>query len=407
MKILVIHQNFPGQYKHLLAHLGATGKHEIVGLGQYRRVEIPGIKTILYKPARDIRSDVHHYLKTTEKAVLNGQAIVRVCMALRDKGFRPDVILGHAGWGETLYLKDVYPDVPVIGYFEFFYRSMGADVGFDPQYPANLDDTLRIRTWNMPHLLALDSADFGQTPTVWQRDQVPRRYHDMLNVIHEGIDTGMVRPDPDATLEIREKGLVLGSSDQVITYVARNLEPYRGFHVFMRALPRILRQHPKAHVVIVGGDEVSYGQRLPNNENYRQKLMKEVGSGIDPARVHFLGKVPYTTFLKVLQVSSAHVYLTYPFVLSWSMLEAMAAGCLVIGSNTPPVTEVIRHGENGLLVDFFSTENIADAIAEALAQPSSMQSLRQSAREHIVERYDLHSVCLPQQLGLLERAASK
>lgn len=406
MKILAIHQNFPGQYKHLLFHLGASGKHEIIGVGQHRRADIPGVRTILYKPSRAVRTDAHHYLRTTENAVLNGQAVLRVCMDLRSKGFRPDVILGHAGWGETLYLKDVYPDVPLIGYFEFFYRAVGADVGFDPEYPASFDDNLRIRTWNMPHLLALDGADLGQTPTAWQRDQIPLHYHDLVKVIHEGIDTGTIRPNAQAVLEIKEKGLLLDRSKQVITYVARNLEPYRGFHIFMRALPRILRQHPDAHVVIVGGDEVSYGRRLPNNESYRQKLLAEVGSDIDAARVHFLGRVAYSTFLKVLQVSSAHVYLTYPFVLSWSMLEAMAAGCLVIGSRTPPVMEVINDREHGLLVDFFSTEQIADAVAEALDQPKNMQLLRQNARQRVIEQYDLHSVCLPQQLRLIGQASA-
>ncbi|WP_233556310.1 hypothetical protein [Noviherbaspirillum sedimenti] len=197
MRILAIHQNFPGQYKHLLGHLGTSGKHEIIGVGQHRRVDIPGVKTILYKPSRVIRPDAHHYLKTTENAVLNGQAVLRVCMDLRNKGFRPDVILGHAGWGETLYLKDVYPDVPLIGYFEFFYRAVGADVGFDPEYPASLDDKLRIRTWNMPHLLALDGADFGQTLTTWQRNQVPQRYHDMIHVIH--------RPDAWSSARVRHR----------------------------------------------------------------------------------------------------------------------------------------------------------------------------------------------------------
>lgn len=407
MKILAIHQNFPGQYKHLLFHLGATGKHEIIGIGQHQRVNIPGVKTILYKPGRTVKPDTHHYLRTTENAVLNAQGIVRVCMELRNKGFHPDVILGHAGWGETLYLKDVYPDVPVIGYFEFFYHSVGSDVGFDPEYPASFDDAVRIRTWNMPHLLALDSADYGQTPTAWQKTQIPKRYHDMISVIHEGIDTKAIQPDSNAKLEISAKGIVLDRTNQVITYVARNLEPYRGFHVFMRTLPRLLKQHPNAHVVIVGGDEVSYGRRLPDNQTYRQKLLAEVGNGIEPARVHFLGRVPYSDFLKVLQVSSAHVYLTYPFVLSWSMLEAMSAGCLVIASRTPPVMEVITDRKNGLLVDFFSAEQIAEAVAEALEHPEKMQELRQSARQHIVTHYDLHSVCLPQHIRLLEQAATR
>jgi len=196
-------------------------------------------------------------------------------------------------------------------------------------------------------------------------------------------------------------GRVISKDVELITYVSRNLEPYRGFHTVMRALPEILRRRPKAQVLMLGGDDVSYGRRLPAGETYRQKMLAEVP--VDPARVHFLGRISYDGFVGVLRASAVHIYLTYPFVLSWSMLEAMSCGCLVIGSATPPVQEVIRDRENGLLVDFFSTQQIADRVEEVLDHPNRMQALRDAARQTIVERYDLRRVCLPQLADLLNR----
>lgn len=314
-------------------------------------------------------------------------------------------MVGHNGWGEILFLKDVYPDTPLLGYFEFFYRARGVDVGFDPEYPSTPDSAPRVRMMNAGNLLGLDAADWGQTPTLWQRDQYPARYHDRLLVCHEGIDTSVVRPNAEVQLAL-PTGRVLTRADQVITFVSRNLEPYRGFHVFMRALPELLARHPKAHVVLLGGDEVSYGARLPLGESYKARLLAEVGSRLDPARVHFLGKVPYGTFLQVLQVSSAHVYLTYPFVLSWSLMEAMAAECMIIGSATPPVMEVIAHERNGLLVDFFDRQALLAAVDRALAQGEDLAAMRQAARQHVLNHFDLHGICLPNHRAIIEHLAA-
>jgi glycosyltransferase involved in cell wall biosynthesis len=310
-------------------------------------------------------------------------------------------MLGHNGWGEIWYLKDVFPATPLIGYFEFFYRYHGADVGFDPREADIFDTAPRVRTKNLGNLLALEAVDLGQCPTHWQHSLYPAHYRPLLNVVHEGIDTRTAAPNPDARLQL-SNGKELSAADEVVTYVARNLEPYRGFPEFMRSLPAILERRPQAQVVIVGGDETSYGPSPANGVSYRQALLQELGDSIDLSRVHFLGKVPYTTFLTVLQISSAHVYLTFPFVLSWSMLEAMACGCLVIGSSTAPVEEVVRDGENGLLVDFFSPQDIADKVVAALENPAAGTRLRENARRTVVEGYDLRTKCLPQQLRLLE-----
>ena len=400
MKVLFVHQNFPGQYLHLARHLGAQPGNEVVFITQRADGALPGVRKILYKPHRPITATVHHYLRETEAAAINAQQVARAALNLKGSGFVPDVMLGHNGWGEIWYLKDVFPETPLIGYFEFFYRARGADVGFDPAERALFDTAPRIRTKNLGNLLALDAVDLGQCPTRWQHSLYPKHYHSMLRVVHEGIDTGRAAPDAHARLRLPD-GRELTRADEVVTYVARNLEPYRGFPSFMRSLPAVLVQRPNAQVVVIGGDETSYGPPPPQGATFRQRLLTELGDGLDRQRVHFLGKVPYPVLLKAFQVSSAHVYLTYPFVLSWSMLEAMACGGVVIGSRTPPVMEVIRDNENGMLVDFFSPEEIAAKVVAALREPAAYRSLRENARATIVEHYDLRSKCLPAQLGLL------
>lgn len=401
MKVLCVHQNFPGQYLHVARYLGSRPEHQVIFITQRKEGHLPGVKKIVYKPRRTIAPQVHHYLRESEAAVLNAQEVARIALDLRKSGFIPDVMLGHNGWGEIWYLKDIFPEAPLVGYFEFFYRLHGADVGFDPKEVTTPDTAPRLRTKNLGNLLALDTADLGQCPTEWQKSGYPRRYQSILNVMHEGIDTTVVKPNPRARVIVQDKKIELTAGDEVVTYVARNLEPYRGFPSFMRSLPRVLAARPKAQVLIVGGDGPGYGTRLPKGQTFRQQLLGELQGSIDLSRVHFLGKVPHDGFLKVLQVSRVHVYLTYPFVLSWSMLEAMAAGCLVVGSRTPPVEEVIQHGGNGLLVDFFSPEQIADRIIDALEDSRSFASLRRNARQTIVDRFDLRSICLPAHLRLL------
>ena len=405
MKILFVHQNFPGQYLHLARHLGLIEGNEVVFITQRTDADLPGVRKIVYKPAREVTQGVHHYLAETEAGVLNAQTVARVALGLKDSGFIPDVMLGHNGWGELWYLKDVFPDTPLIGYFEFFYQHHGADVGFEPGTPLIPDVGPRIRTKNLGNLLALNAVDYGQCPTKWQKSRYPNEYQSKLHIVHEGIDTQIVMPDKTARFAIPNTDIELTTDDEVVTYVARNLEPYRGFPSFMRSLPAVLAQRPDAHVLVVGGDETSYGPRPTNGKSFRTQMLEELGETIDLKRVHFLGKVPYSSFVKILQVSTVHVYLTYPFVLSWSMLEAMSTECLIVGSRTQPVEEVIRDGENGLLVDIFSSEEIARRVVEVLADRNAYVAIRQNARRTIVEHYDLRTICLPAQLRLVKMAA--
>lgn len=378
MRVLVVHQNFPGQFGHMVKTWAARPGWDVRGLGRAAAPGLPAFNKLQrYQLARQGRTDQHPYLQRLESATLHGQASARAMLQLRQRGFTPDVIVAHPGWGETLYAKDVYPNARLVHFSEWYYGVNGADLGFDPEFPLSLDDRARIRTWNALHVLNLEQCDVAVSPTHWQKSRHPEIFQPKITVQHEGIDTANLGPNASAAIRT-PSGVVLKAGDPVITYVARNLEPYRGFHIFMRVLERVQKANPRCHALIVGGNEVSYGRRPQGATNWREQMLREVT--LDPTRTHFLGRVPYARYVKVLQVSAAHVYLTYPFVLSWSMLEAMACGAPVIGSDTPPVREVITHGRDGWLAGFFDVSAIVQRALQALDSPQAFQALREGAR---------------------------
>jgi glycosyltransferase involved in cell wall biosynthesis len=399
---LFIHQNFPGQYRHVVAHLASQPGNQVYFVTQPNNNIMSGVYKVSYTKDQRGAINCHAYSVELDRAISTGAAAAEACRRLRDQGFRPDLIVGHSGWGETLFVKDVFPDVPVLANFEFYYHSRGVDVDFDPEFVSIFNDPSFLRARNGVSLLAFQAADWGHSATRWQRSLHPTELQSRITVMHEGVDTEIVRPRPKATFQLPGSRRKLTRQDEVITYVARNLEPYRGFHVFMRALPQLLRRRKRLQVVIVGGDEVSYGAPPPPLSSYRAMMLEELGSQLDMDRVHFLGLIDYRAYLSLLQVSSVHVYLTYPFVLSWSFVEAMASGCLVVGSSTPPVLEVLRDSENGLTVDFFSHKELAERIQAALEQPEKMQRLRTAARNTALEQFDLKNVLLPRWLKLFD-----
>lgn len=403
MRILFVHQNFPGQYKHLAPALAAQG-HEVLSLSLGATAQLSGVRNVTYKLARGTSQEIHPWVADTETKVIRGEAAGRAALQLRLQGFTPDIICAHPGWGEALFLKDVWPQARLLSLFEFYYQPHGFDADFDAEFPNTELDAWRTRAKNAVNLLSLEMSDWGVCPTGFQKSTHPAIFHSRLSVVHDGIDTDAIAPRSDLGLRL-SNGLVLNRGMEVITFVNRNLEPYRGYHVFMRALPRLLKERPHAQVVIVGGDQTSYGARPSDGVSHKMRFLSEVQDRLDLDRVHFLGNLPYATFISLLQVSSLHVYLTYPFVLSWSLLEAMSAGCLVLGSRTAPVEEVIEHGVNGLLTDFFDIEGLSAAMADALARRKELEALRLAARRTVVEHYDLKRVCLPRQLTLVEAVA--
>ena len=410
MRILLIHQNFPGQYKHLGPALAARGD-EVVALTPKVKEPINwnGVRVLPYSVSRSSTKGIHPWVVSFETKVIRGEACYQAAIKLREKGFQPDVILTHFGWGESLFLKDVWPDARIGLYCELFYNRESDSINFDSEFAAGSPELrpLKLRMENLNNHLHFNVAEAGLSPTQYQAATYPSSFREDITITHDGVDTKHVKPNPDAVLKVSEDRS-LRRKDEVITFINRNLEPYRGYHVFMRALPELLRKRPNAQIVLIGDDGVSYGGRPPKGKTWKQIFIDEVRSEISDAdwqRVHFLGRVPYGVFLSVLQVSRVHVYLTYPFVLSWSLIEAMSTEYAIVASDTAPVKEVIKNGKTGVLVDFFDSKALVRRIDSLLKDDARRTNLGAAARAFVVKNYDLQSRCLPAQLKWVDKLA--
>lgn len=383
MKFLFVHQNFPGQFLHIVRHLVQAKRHEIVFITEPNANEIRGVRKVPYMKPPMSSPDTHVAARELDGGARRAEAVWRVGMNLNGLGFRPDIIIGHHGWGEMLNLVDVWPGVPMLGYFEFYYNPEKADVGFDPEFPADRTDFPRIRAKNAINHIALNLGQHGHSPTKWQKSTYPDWAQKQINLLWEGVNLDLCRPDPSArhaTLKVGD--MTVGPRDKLVTFVSRDLEPYRGFHVMMRTLPHLMRARKDVKVVMVGSDGVSYGVMPPQGGTWRDLMMKEVGDTIDRSRVVFPGRVQYELYLSLLKRSDAHVYMTYPFVASWSLRESLAMGCAVIGSATQPVEEFITDGRNGLLTSFFDPRALSDRILEVLENKALDARLRTNARKY-------------------------
>lgn len=400
MKLLFVHQNMPGQYRELVQWLAATGEHTIYFLTQRKNApDLDGVETRKYRPHRTATKDSYGLSRVWEEATGSGFGAVQAAKEIETKeGFKPDIIIGHVGWGELTFFKQLWADVPIIGFFEYYYNMAGGSVGFDPEEPISEHAPYLMQARNSVPLANIETVDQGHCPTYWQRDRFPVSFHDRVYVCHDGIRTDKLKPNKKVKLGLSRLGRDLTRDDEVITYVARNLERTRGFHTMMRALPKIMKERPTARILIVGGNEVSYGGKSEIPGGLRAEMEKELDGKVDWQRVHFLGQVPYSEYQKLVQLGRCHIYMTMPFVLSWSLLESMSMGATVIGSDVAPVREAITHGETGLLVDFFDPEALADQVIEVLARPKDFAHLSEAARAHVVKTYDFLSVCLPEHI---------
>lgn len=397
MQILFVHQNAPGQFRHLAPHLAEDQRNQVVFLGEGRLGGGGKIRWLGYAPPSSPPPQTHHYLRRTELSIRRGQTVARACLALKREGFEPDLIIGHPGWGETMFLRDILPRAAILSYCELFYQPEGQDTGYIPETSIDLDGRCRIRTWNADLLSALSTMDRGLSPTRWQRNQHPSVFHDRIAVIHEGVDTAEVSPQSKGRFHVPD-GPLLSAGDEIVTFVARDLEPVRGFVMLMKSLPELLNRRPNAQVVICGGDGVSYGRHPPGGGTWREAMMRQFP--LHPARIHFVGKLARPAYLDLLRVSALHLYLSVPFVLSWSCIEALACGCLVLGSDVAPVREVIEEGVNGFLVDARDSELLAYRAADLLARRTLLGNIRKAARDRAIAEFDLRR-CLAKHTRLI------
>ena len=409
MNYLFVHQGFPGQYKHIVARLSKDPSNTIVALGiSPLNFPLPSnVHYIQYPIHRANTSGLHEWLLDFDSKFIRGEACANAAHQLRQNGFNPDLICAHPGWGETLFLSDIWPEAPILCYQEFFYNPTGYDYDFDPEHQSadNWDRTAKLRLKNASPLLSLHNSCWNVTPTYFQKSSFPAEYHHKISVIHDGIDTDICKPSSDLQPLQLSDGFTINKTTTIVTFVNRTFEPYRGFHTFMRAIPSILASTPDVHIVLVGHTEgVSYG-KAPSSGTWKSNLLAEIDGSFDPSRVHFTGPLDYSTYLHVLSLSSCHVYLTYPFVLSWSLLEAMSFALPIVASSTSPVIELIQDKSTGLLVDFFSASSLAESVSTLLSDRSFAKSIGANARHHIASNYKVDD-CVSRHLDLMNLVAS-
>ena len=380
MRYLFVHQNFPGQFLHLVRHLVRKPGTEIIFITEENPNHIPGVRKVTYQTPPFGHPTTFKVAVDFEAATMRAAIVAGLANNLKSLGFKPDMIIGHHGWGEMLNMVDVWPDVPLLGYYEYFYRTQGLDVGFDPEFAIPPENYARVRAKNAVNLTALNNPGLGQTPTRFQHATYPEWARRRITMLPEGVNLADCAPDPESRPRpYALNGFQVQPGEKLVTYVARDLEPYRGFHIMMRAIPRLLRSRPDVKIILVGGDGVSYGARLVGT-TWREYMLREVGAYLDPDRVLFAGKVEYRAFLRMLQRSDAHVYLTYPFVASWSLREALACGCTIVASDTAPVHEFITDGVTGVLTPCLDPARLAERVLALLDSADDNGQLRANAR---------------------------
>ncbi len=403
MHVLLLHQNFPAQFGPLLSRLGGQSGWRFTFVSRHGEGAFPAVERLSYDPRGGATQQTHYFSRTFENVTWHSAAIYQILRSRPD--IQPDLIVAHSGFLTVTPLRELYPECPVVNLFEYFYRTRDSDIDFRPDDPPRQIDLIRARFRNAAILLDLESCHAGYSPTNWQRSRFPVEFQPKIRVIFDGIDTELWRRHPP-TRPRRAGRFQVPDDVKLVTYVSRGFESIRGFDIFMRFAKRLYQRRSDIRFLVVGEDKVHYGNDLKKTGglSFKEWVLRQ--DDYDLSRFAFVGRLPPDVLAQAFSISDLHVYLTAPFVLSWSLLNAMACGTTILASNTPPVREVIQHERNGLLVDFFDVEGMADAAERVLDEPEAFRHLGKQAAEDVRARYSL-DVCLPQLIELFEETVSK
>lgn len=390
MHILFVHQNFPAQFGHVAVHLARKG-YRCTCISAATPPKVPGIEVLQYQQRSGAREVNHYCSRTFENQVWSSHALYETLEKRPD--IQPDLIVAHSGYVSPLFLRELYPRTPQVGYFEFFYQPHDSEMDFrDDLYVQPALDFMRCRARNAQLLLDLHNCDAGYCPTEYQRSVMPPEYHPKLRAIFDGIDTEIWKRDFNPPRRYNDLTLPLGA--KIVTYVSRGFESKRGFDIFLQTADQICKARADVHVVVVGEDRVVYGNDgvITGNKTFKEWCIDKYRP--DLSRIHFIGRLPPVQLSQLLSLSDLHIYLTAPFVLSWSLLNAMSCGCPILASDTGPVRDVIQENQTGWLSDFFRVDQFTEKALHVLASPERSRQLGENCRELITSRYSL-SVCLP------------
>jgi glycosyltransferase involved in cell wall biosynthesis len=387
--IVFIHQNMPGQFKNICQALAKNEKNQVYFITKKKTVSLPNVHRVVYDLAREPTGGSHQYISGLDSHLLYGQAVARRLIALKENNVYPDIVFAHSGWGEALFVKEIFPKAKLVVFSEFYYESRFSDTAFTHKGDVPIDTACKLVARNFHLTQSMMAADIIMTPTLWQKFVHPKILWPQILVLHEGISVDEIRANRQTSVTL-PNGWTLNKGDRVVTYVSRNLEPYRGFDVFFEAMRLLAKAAPDVRVVLIGGEDVSYGKRPPGGMSWRNLFLHQEGPPLHNAA--FLGRVPYPMFLDLLNIAKVHTYLTVPFVLSWSAMEAMALETLVVASATHPVREVITDGRTGLLCDY-TAQAVCDKVRAGLEMNTKKrEKIGHLARRTIEQNYNFNTM---------------
>ena len=400
MHILFVHQNFPAQFGHIAHYLVENHGFQCTFVSQRPEGNVGGIRKIQYQTKGGATAKTHYCARSFENAVAHTHGVFEACEKNRD--LQPDLIVGHSGFGSTLFLRELY-DCPIINYFEYFYRAHGSDLDFRPEFPSGPLDTLRSYCRNATLLLDLENCTHGYSPTHWQKNLIPQSYTDKVDVIFDGVDTEIWQPWESVPRMVGPRKI--DPDTRIITYVSRGMESMRGFDIFMKVAKRIYESNPNVIFAVVGAERTAYGGDLKHikEDSFKEYVFNQDNYNLE--KFCFLGNVQPRSLARLLSISDLHIYLTVPFVLSWSLFDALACGCTVVASNTDPVRELVTHEQNGLLADFYDIDGLTDLSLGVLDNPEDHAHLGKAGCDLIQKKYSLEQM-LPKMLDLYERVTS-
>ena len=382
MHLLLIHQNFPGQFRDLAPAWLASG-HQVTAIGSTSAAptghQWHGLQYLQYR------------FEEKPSHLERGSAVAKLVQQLIEQDHPPDLVMSHSAWGESLCLRRVCRDVPWISYPELWGNPRSLGFGFDQSLDGLTPEATRFSSANLITELALLQSSASVVASRSQLLSFPKSLQHRLTLQPEGVDLQRIKPDASACLTIPKMGLEFRAGQPLVTFISRHLEPLRGLRQMLMAWPLVSQTIPEAQLLLVGGKGQGYSLQRPKGQNHLEDALNNLPDTTNRRTIHCLGRLPYEEMLTLLQCSACHVALSYPYTLSWSVLEALSCGVPVISNPDSPISVELGDDANKALalVPFDDIASLSLKTIELLQHPQRARAMGAAGRSWIEQNASL------------------